>query len=92
MCMGSSTIKDIISKLDDDVEFKNGNRMSKLTYTGHKKISRINRKTAIIAFSAEEVYNCGITQKTKGGAAIVMGSLSPKTNASKLYQSGDVDF
>ena len=56
MLMGSNTIKNIISKLDDEVEFVNRNRLSKLSYAGHKKISRINRKTAIIAFSAEEVY------------------------------------
>ena len=55
MFMGSNTIKNIISKLDDDVEFINRNRLSKLSYSGHKKISRIDRKTAIIAFSAEEV-------------------------------------
>ena len=53
MLMGSSTIKNIILKLDDDIEFINRNRFSKLTYAGHKKISRIDRKTAIIAFSAE---------------------------------------
>jgi len=50
MFMGSNTIKNIISKLDDDVEFINRNRLSKLSYSGHKKISRIDRKTAIIAF------------------------------------------
>ena len=95
MLMGSNTIKDIISKLDDDIEFINRNRLSKLTYTGHKKISRINRKTAIIAFSAEEVYAIAeLVRRQKGGAAIVMGSLSPKTRNAQveLYQSGDVDF
>ena len=49
MLMGSSTIKNIISKLNEDLEFINRDRLSKLTYAGHKKISRINRKTAIIA-------------------------------------------
>jgi len=95
MLMGSSTIKNIISKLDGDIEFKNRNRLSKLTYAGHKKISRINRKTAIIAFSAEEVYAIAeLIRRQKGGAAIVMGSLSPKTRNAQveLYQSGDVDF
>ncbi len=95
MFMGSSTIKNIISKLDDDIEFINRNRLSKLTYAGHKKISRINRKTAIIAFSSEEVYAIAeLIRRQKGGAAIVMGSLSPKTRNSQveLYQSGDVDF
>ena len=95
MFMGSSTIKNIISRLDDDIEFINRNRLSKLTYLGHKKISRINRKTAIIAFSAEEVYAIAeLIRRQKGGAAIVMGSLSPKTRNAQveLYQSGDVDF
>jgi ATP-dependent RNA helicase SUPV3L1/SUV3 len=95
MFMGSNTIKNIILKLDDDIEFINRNRLSKLTYTGHKKISRINRKTAIIAFSAEEVYAIAeLLRRQKGGAAIVMGSLSPKTRNAQveLYQSGDVDF
>jgi len=95
MLMGSNTIKSIISKLDGDIEFINRERLSKLTYIGHKKISRINRKTAIIAFSAEEVYAIAeLIRRQKGGAAIVMGSLSPKTRNSQveLYQSGDVDF
>tara|TARA_B100000902_G_scaffold286127_1_gene272222 strand:+ start:3098 stop:5578 length:2481 start_codon:yes stop_codon:yes gene_type:complete len=95
MLMGSNSIKNIITNLDDDIEFVNRNRLSKLTYTGHKKISRINRKTAIIGFSAEEVYAIAeLLRRQKGGAAIVMGSLSPKTRNAQveLYQSGDVDF
>jgi len=95
MFMGSNTIKNIISKLDGDIEFINKDRLSKLSYDGHKKISRINRKTAIIAFSAEEVYAIAeLIRRQKGGAAIVMGSLSPKTRNAQveLYQSGDVDF
>ena len=95
MLMGSNTIKNIISKLDDDVEFIDRKRLSKLSYAGHKKISRINRKTAIIAFSTEEVYAIAeLIRRQKGGAAIVMGSLSPKTRNAQveLYQSGDVDF
>jgi ATP-dependent RNA helicase SUPV3L1/SUV3 len=95
MLMGSNTIKNIISNLDDDIEFINRERLSKLTYAGHKKISRINRKTAIIAFSAEEVYAIAeLIRRQKGGAAVVMGSLSPKTRNAQveLYQSGDVDF
>ena len=55
MFMGAYTIKSIITKLDDDIDFINRNRLSKLSYAGHKKVSRIQRKTAIIAFSAEEV-------------------------------------
>jgi len=95
MFMGSNTIKNIVNKLDEDTEFMNRERLSKLLYVGHKKISRINRKTAIIAFSTEEVYAIAeLVRRQKGGAAIVMGSLSPKTRNAQvqLYQSGDVDF
>ena len=95
MLMGSNTIKNIIINLNEDTEFVNKERLSKLSYKGHKKISRIDRKTAIIAFSAEEVYAIAeLVRRQKGGAAIVMGSLSPKTRNAQveLYQSGDVDF
>ena len=95
MLMGSNTIKSIIQKLDDDIEFINKERLSKLSFEGHKKISRIERKSAIIAFSTEEVYAIAeLLRRQKGGAAIVMGSLSPKTRNSQvsLYQSGDVDY
>jgi len=95
MFMGSNTIKNIISKLEGDIEFINKDRLSKLIYTGHKKISRIETKSAIIAFSTEEVYAIAeLIRRQKGGAAIVMGSLSPKTRNAQvnLYQSGDVDY
>ena len=95
MFMGSNTMKKIISNLNDDIEFINKDRLSKLTYSGYKKISRIERKSAIIAFSSEDVYAIAeLIRRQKGGAAIVMGSLSPKTRNSQveLYQSGDVDY
>jgi len=95
MLMGSNTIKNIIINLDEDTEFTYKKRLSKLSYVGHKKISRIDRKTAIIAFSSEEVYAIAeLVRRQKGGAAIVMGSLSPKTRNAQvaLYQSGDVDY
>jgi len=95
MFLGSSTIKKIISNLDGEIEFINKERLSKLSYVGHKKISRIDRKSAIIAFSTEEVYAIAeLIRRQKGGASIVMGSLSPKTRNAQveLYQSGDVDF
>ena len=95
MLMGSNTIKNIIKKLDEDIEFINKERLSKLSYESHKKISRIERKSAIIAFSTEDVYAIAeLIRRQKGGAAIIMGSLSPKTRNAQvsLYQSGDVDY
>ena len=95
MFMGSHTMKEILSNLNEKIDFINKERYSKLSYTGHKKISRIERKSAIIAFSTEEVYAIAeLLRRQKGGCAIVMGSLSPKTRNSQvsLYQSGDVDY
>tara|TARA_Y100001970_G_scaffold290818_1_gene425856 strand:+ start:722 stop:3214 length:2493 start_codon:yes stop_codon:yes gene_type:complete len=95
MFMGSHTMKNILSNLKENIEFINKERFSKLSYSGHKKISRIERKSAIIAFSTEDVYAIAeLLRRQKGGCAIVMGSLSPKTRNSQvsLYQSGDVDY
>ena len=95
MFLGSQVMKNIIRNLIDGVEFLKKERFSKLSYSGYKKISRLDRKTAIIAFSIEEVYAIAeLVRRQKGGAAVIMGSLSPKTRNSQveLYQSGDVDY
>tara|TARA_B110000438_G_scaffold303274_1_gene364030 strand:- start:1575 stop:4067 length:2493 start_codon:yes stop_codon:yes gene_type:complete len=95
MFLGSNTMKNIISSLIDDVEFVSRERYSKLTYSGYKKISRLNPKTALIAFSVDDVYALAeLVRRQKGGAAIIMGSLSPKTRNAQveLYQSGDANF
>ena len=95
MFLGSQVMAKIIEELIDNVEFERKERFSKLSYSGIKKISRLDRKVAIIAFSIEEVYAIAeLVRRQKGGAALVMGSLSPKTRNSQvgLYQSGDVDY
>ena len=95
MFLGSQIMEKIISSLVTNVEFIKKDRFSKLTYSGYKKISRLDRKSALIAFSIEEVYALAeLVRRQKGGAAIVMGSLSPKTRNAQveLYQSGDVDY
>ncbi len=95
MFLGSHTMKSIMSSLIKDLEFVDKERYSKLTYSGYKKISRLNPKTALIAFSIDEVYAIAeLVRRQKGGAAIIMGSLSPKTRNSQveLYQSGDANF
>ncbi len=95
MFLGSDTMKSVIKSLVNDVEFINRERYSKLTYSGYKKISRLDNKTALIAFSTDEVYAIAeLVRRQKGGAAIIMGSLSPKTRNSQveLYQSGDANF
>ena len=95
MFLGADTMKNIISELVPSCEFIYRDRLSKLTYTGYKKISRIQPRSAIVAFSVDEVYALAeFIRRQRGGAAIVMGSLSPKTRNAQvgLYQSGDVDF
>jgi len=95
MFLGSHTMKHVMSSLINDIEFVRRERYSKLTYGGHKKISRLNPKTALIAFSIDEVYAIAeLVRRQKGGAAVIMGSLSPKTRNSQveLYQSGDANF
>ena len=95
MFLGSQVMKKIIQDLVPNIEFINKERFSKLSYAGYKKISRLERKAAIIAFSVEEVYALAeLIRRQKGGAAVIMGSLSPKTRNSQvsLYQSGDVDY
>ena len=95
MFLGSQVMQNIIKNLIQDVHFEKKERFSKLSYGGYKKISRLDSKAAIIAFSIEEVYAIAeLIRRQKGGAAVVMGSLSPKTRNSQveLYQSGDVDY
>jgi len=95
MFLGSQVMKKIIEDLVKNVEFVRQERFSKLTYSGYKKISRLDGKAAIIAFSIEEVYALAeLVRRQKGGAAVIMGSLSPKTRNSQveLYQSGDVGY
>ena len=95
MFLGSQVMAGIINNLIENVEFQKKERLSKLSYAGYNKISRLDRKVAIIAFSIEEVYAIAeLVRRQKGGAAVIMGSLSPKTRNSQvgLYQSGDVDY
>ena len=95
MFLGSQVMKSIIRNLVEEVEFVKKERFSKLSYDGYKKVSKLDGKAAIIAFSIEEVYAIAeLVRRQKGGAAVIMGSLSPKTRNSQveLYQSGDVDY
>ena len=95
MFLGSQVMQSVIGDLIKDVAFENKERFSKLAYSGFKKVSRLERKSAIIAFSIEDVYAIAeLIRRQKGGAAVIMGSLSPKTRNSQveLYQSGDVDY
>ncbi|MEM8849213.1 MAG: helicase-related protein [Pseudomonadota bacterium] len=93
--MGSDTMRPTISALIDGVSFARRERFSDLTYTGPKKISRMPGRTAIVGFSVENVYAIAeLLRRQKGGAAVVMGALSPRTRNAQvaMYQNGDVDY
>ena len=93
--MGSDNVEKLIKKLVPKVQFINRTRFSKLSYSGYKKITNLPRRTAVVAFSMDSVYSIAeVLRKHKGGVAIIMGALSPRTrNAQvKMYQQGEVDY
>jgi ATP-dependent RNA helicase SUPV3L1/SUV3 len=93
--LGSDTMRSMIANLVPGVEFMHRERMSELTYTGSKKISRMPPRSAIVGFSVDNVYAMAeLIRRQKGGAAVVMGALSPRTRNAQveLYQNGDVDY
>ncbi len=95
MVLGASTIKPTIERLLPGANFVSRPRFSQLTYAGQKKITRLPRRSAIVAFSADSVYAIAeLIRRQRGGAAVVLGALSPRTRNAQvaLYQSGDVDF
>ena len=95
MMLGAETVRGLIQKLLPDTIFVNRPRFSELTWTGSNKLTRLPRRTAIVAFSADQVYAIAeLIRRQRGGAAVVMGALSPRTRNAQvaLYQSGDVDF
>ncbi|MEP9354827.1 helicase-related protein [Xanthobacter sp. KR7-65] len=95
LLLGSATMRPLVEKLLPGVNVVVRPRLSTLTFAGERKISRLPRRSAIVAFSAEEVYAIAeFIRRQRGGAAVVMGALSPRTRNAQveLYQSGDVDY
>jgi len=95
MILGSATISSLIRRLLPEAEIVSRPRFSTLSYTAPTKLSRLPKRSAIVAFNAEEVYALAeMLRRHKGGAAVVMGSLSPRTRNAQvaLYQSGEVDY
>ncbi len=95
LLLGAGTMREAISDLIPGANFISRPRLSKLIYAGQKKITRLPKRTAIVAFSAAEVYAIAeLIRRQIGGAAVVLGALSPRTRNAQvaLYQSGDVDY
>ncbi|MDG4649965.1 helicase-related protein [Roseibacterium sp. SDUM158017] len=92
--LGSDTMRGAIAALVPGCQFMRRDRLSELTYTGSKKASRMPPRSAIVGFSVENLYAMAeLLRRQKGGAAVVMGALSPRTRNAQveLYQNGDVD-
>ncbi len=95
MLLGAMTMRGLLEQLLPGTNFVTRPRFSKLSYAGQKKLSRLPRRSAIVAFSAETVYELAeVVRRQRGGAAVVLGALSPRTRNAQvaLYQSGDVDY
>ena len=95
LLLGSGTMRGILEALLPGISVVTRPRMSMLTHSGAKKITRLPHRSAIVAFSADEVYAIGeLIRRRRGGAAVVLGALSPRTRNAQvaLYQSGDVDY
>ncbi len=95
LLLGSGTMTPIVKALLPGIEIVHRPRFSELLYAGSKKISRQPKRSAIVAFSASQVYAIAeLIRRERGGAAVVMGALSPRTRNAQvdMYQNGDVDF
>lgn len=95
LLLGAATMRGVLERLLRGISVVTRPRMSHLAYAGSKKITRLPRRSAIVAFSADEVYAIGeLIRRQRGGVAVVLGALSPRTRNAQveLYQSGDVDF
>jgi ATP-dependent RNA helicase SUPV3L1/SUV3 len=95
LLLGAQTMRDAIADLIPGANFISRPRLSKLTYAGEKKLTRLPARSAVVAFSATEVYALAeLIRRQRGGAAVVLGALSPRTRNAQvaLYQSGEVDF
>ncbi|MEM8616104.1 MAG: helicase-related protein, partial [Pseudomonadota bacterium] len=95
LLLGAETMREVLRSLAFDVTTDVRERFSELRYAGPKKITKLPKRTAIVAFSADRVYAIAeVLRRQKGGSAVVMGGLSPRTRNAQveLYQSGEVDY
>src|SRR6266576_638529 len=95
LVLGAATMRPIVERLLPGASIVSRPRLSRLSFSGEKKLTRLPRRSAIVAFSAEEVYAIAeLIRRQRGGAAVVLGALSPRTRNAQvaLFQSGDVDY
>lgn len=94
MFLGSDTMRGLVRRLVPNAEFIARPRLSQLSYAGAKKLSRLPKRSAVVAFSANDVYAIAeAIRRQRGGAAVVLGALSPRARNAQveLFQNRDVD-
>ncbi|WP_296340532.1 helicase-related protein [Reyranella sp.] len=95
MLLGADTVRPVLNRLLPDIDMVARPRFSKLSYVGSKKATRLPRRSAVVGFSAAEVYEIAeLVRRQRGGTAIVMGAMSPRTRNAQveMFQSGEVDY
>ena len=95
MFMGADTVRGLISQLVPGILVETRPRLSTLTYAGAQKLTRLPRRSAVVAFSVNEVYELAeLVRRQRGGTAVVLGALSPRTRNAQvqMYQEGEVDY
>jgi ATP-dependent RNA helicase SUPV3L1/SUV3 len=95
LVLGAATMRPVVERLLPGASIVSRPRLSQLSFSGEKKLTRLPRRSAIVAFSADEVYAVAeLIRRQRGGAAVVLGALSPRTRNAQvdLYQSGEVDY
>ena len=95
LLIGAATMQEVLEKLLPGLRVSSRPRLSQLTFAGDRKIARLPRRSAIVSFRAEDVYAIAEwIRRQRGGAAVVLGALSPRTRNAQidLYQNGDVDY
>jgi ATP-dependent RNA helicase SUPV3L1/SUV3 len=95
MFLGADTIRPLMRRLVPDAEYVTRPRFSTLRYTGHKKVTRLPRRSAVVAFSLADVFSLAeLVRRQRGGTAVVMGALSPRARNAQvgMFQAGEVDY
>jgi ATP-dependent RNA helicase SUPV3L1/SUV3 len=95
LVLGAATMRPIVERILPGASIVSRPRLSQLSFAGEKKLTRLSRRSAIVAFSTEEVYAIAeLIRRQRGGAAVVLGALSPRTRNAQvaLYQAGEVDY
>jgi ATP-dependent RNA helicase SUPV3L1/SUV3 len=95
MFLGSDTIRPLLRRLVPDAEFVSRPRFSTLSYTGHKKVTRLPPRSAVVAFAVSDVFSLAeLVRRQRGGTAVVLGALSPRARNAQvgMFQAGEVDY